>query len=232
MAPAKEYAPSSVMRVLVVEDSVPVAQLLDEGLSAEGHTVDVAETLEGARAALREGIPDILVLDRMLPDGDGLELVDELRAAGNDVPVILLTAIADVDSRVKGLKSGADDYLTKPFSFEELLLRLDRLLYRRTTPRGLVVGPVRIDPQGHRVWVSDNRVSLTAKEFALLLILATNAGRVITSEQLLNQVWGMKSDPESNLLAVHFSNLRNKLGPQLIHTVRGVGYVLDPERED
>jgi CheY-like chemotaxis protein len=112
MAPAKEYAPSSVMRVLVVEDSVPVAQLLDEGLSAEGHTVDVAETLEGARAALREGIPDILVLDRMLPDGDGLELVDELRAAGNDVPVILLTAIADVDSRVKGLKSGADDYLT------------------------------------------------------------------------------------------------------------------------
>jgi DNA-binding response OmpR family regulator len=194
--------------------------------------VEVTDSLEGARAALREGIPDILLLDRMLPDGDGLELVHELRSAGNDVPVILLTAIADVDSRVKGLKSGADDYLTKPFSFEELLLRLDRLLYRRSTPRGLVIGPVRIDPQGHRVWVNENLVSLTAKEFALVLILATNAGRVITSEQLLSQVWGMQSGPESNLLVVHFSNLRNKLGPKLIHTVRGVGYVLDPEREN
>ncbi len=157
-------------------------------------------------------------------------LRDEIRQAENNIPILMLSALADVDSRVEGLRTGADDYLAKPFSFGELLLRLDKLLNRPTTTIGLIVGPIRIDPDGHRVWVNEQPISLTAKEFALLLILANSAGRVFSGTQLLAQVWGIHNNPDSNLLAVHISNIRNKIGPDLLHTIRGVGYVLDPTR--
>ena len=220
------------MHLLVVEDSVHLAQFLEKGLQAKGHAVTLVATLKAAREVLKETTPDTILLDRRLPDGDGLYLVDEIRQSENQIPIMMLSALADVDSRVEGLRTGADDYLAKPFSFEELLLRLDRLLNRSPATLGLIIGPIRIDPDGHRVWVNEQPISLTAKEFALLLILANSAGRVFSGTQLLSQVWGIHNNPDSNLLAVHISNIRNKIGPDLLHTIRGVGYVLDPTRTE
>jgi len=218
------------MHLLVVEDNLHLGQFLEKGLQAKGHAVTLVVSLKEARKALEQSNPDTILLDRRLPDGDGLDLIDEIRQAENNIPILMLSALADVDSRVEGLRTGADDYLAKPFSFEELLLRLDKLLNRPTTTIGLIVGPIRIDPDGHRVWVNEQPISLTAKEFALLLILANSAGRVFSGTQLLAQVWGIHNNPDSNLLAVHISNIRNKIGPDLLHTIRGVGYVLDPTR--
>ncbi|MEE2750014.1 MAG: response regulator transcription factor [Myxococcota bacterium] len=220
------------MHLLVVEDSLHLGQFLEKGLQAKGHAVTLVTTLEGAREALEHTTPDTILLDRRLPDGDGLNLVDEIRQAENNIPILMLSALADVDSRVEGLRTGADDYLAKPFSFEELLLRLEKLLSRPPASAGLLVGPIRIDPDGHRVWVNEQPITLTAKEFALLLILANSAGRVFSGTQLLAQVWGIHNNPDSNLLAVHISNIRNKIGPDLLHTIRGVGYVLDPTRTE
>ena len=216
------------MHLLVVEDSRHLAQFLEKGLQAKGHAVTLVATLKEARKVLEETNPDTILLDRKLPDGDGLNLVDEIRQANNNIPILMLSALADVDSRVEGLRTGVDDYLAKPFSFEELLLRLDKLLKRPPATIGLIVGPIRIDPDGHRVWVNEQTISLTAKEFALLLILANSAGRVFSGTQLLSQAWGIQHNPDSNLLAVHISNIRTKIGPGLLHTLRGVGYVLDP----
>ncbi len=216
------------MHLLVVEDSRHLAQFLEKGLQAKGHAVTLVATLKEARKVLEETNPDTILLDRKLPDGDGLNLVDEIRQANNNIPILMLSALADVDSRVEGLRTGVDDYLAKPFSFEELLLRLDKLLKRPPATIGLIVGPIRIDPDGHRVWVNEQTISLTAKEFALLLILANSAGRVFSGTQLLSQAWGIQHNPDSNLLAVHICNIRTKIGPGLLHTLRGVGYVLDP----
>jgi two-component system response regulator QseB len=215
----------------VVEDSVLVAQFLETGLRENGYLVTLVETLEAARKSLSESSPDMILLDRKLPDGDGLEIVDELRRQGSNVPIMMLTGLGDVDSRVEGVRTGADDYLAKPFTFDELTARIDKLIKRSPSTRGLMLGPIHIDLDGHRVWIDEEPISLTAKEFAILLILATNAGRVISGSQLLAQVWGIHDDPESNLLAVHINNIRAKLGPELLQTIRGVGYTLDPDRD-
>ena len=224
------YVPD--VRILLVEDDRRIASFLRRGLTEEGHLVEVAEDLGEARSAVDRGDWQVIVVDRMLPDGDGLSLIRELRRAGTAIPAICLTARDRVEERVEGLTGGADDYLVKPFAFAELLARIDNVA-RRAARHGdaLEVGDLHIDCAAHRVTRAGQAVALTAQEFRLLRHLAENAGRVMTRARLLEAVWGMQFDPGTNMVDVYISYLRAKVdrpfaGP-LIHTVRGVGYVLE-----
>ncbi len=221
------------MRILVIEDAPSIASLLKRGLQEEGHAVDVEGTLTGARRQLREAeVPhDLLVVDRTLPDGDGLSLVRELREAADLRPVIVLTARDRVDERVEGLYGGADDYMTKPFSFDELLARIAVVRRRMVSasPR-LEVGDLVIDTEALRVWRGGEEVRLTAQEFRLLRYLAERAGKVVSRTRLLEGVWDVQYDPGSNVVDVYISYLRAKIDKgrePLLHTVRGLGYVLE-----
>ncbi|RME24452.1 MAG: DNA-binding response regulator [Deltaproteobacteria bacterium] len=218
------------MHILVVEDSPAIARFLQRGLSEEGHRVVVATDLESARDHLATREPQVIIVDRMLPDGDGLDLVRELRRRGRSVPAICLTARERVDERVEGLRSGADDYLVKPFSFEELLARIEAVARRAGRGEMLRVGPIEIDIARHRVSRSGRVVELTAREFDLLVALARHPGRVLSRTRLLDQVWQMQVDPGTNRVDVYVGYLRKKLGSDVIRTVRGVGYVMDPEQ--
>jgi two-component system response regulator PrrA len=218
------------MRVLVMEDSRSLAKFLEKGLSEAGFQVVLAETIAIARETVATEDVDAMVLDRWLPDGDGVELVKEWRERGVDTPMIMLTSMSDLERRLEGLRAGADDYMAKPFSLQELVLRLNRLLNRRVSNKEVKVGNIRIDPTGHRTWVDEVEVFLTVTEFALLKLLAENKGRVCSTTELLEQVWGLRHDPGTNRVAVYIRHLRSKLGTGLIHTVRGIGYVLDPDR--
>jgi two-component system OmpR family response regulator len=218
------------MKILVVEDTPRLARFLSRGLEEAGHRVTLAGSVAEASRLYFEGEFQLIILDRMLPDGDGLELLRSLRRGGERTPAICLSALDRVDERVAGLRGGADDYLTKPFSFEELLARIESVTRRQPYADTLTVGELEIDVAGHRVSRSGQPVELTAREFELLCVLAGEAGRVLSRTQLLERVWGMDFDPGTNVVDVYIRYLRRKLGEGLIHTVRGVGYVLDVAR--
>jgi DNA-binding response OmpR family regulator len=216
------------MKLLVIEDEERVASFIAKGLKAGGHLVLLARTgREGLAMAAEPGL-DAVVLDLGLPDIDGTEVLRRLRARGDAPPVVVLTARGEVGDRVRGLDLGADDYLVKPFAFEELLARLRARLRVRAgqEPVELRAGTVTLNLRTRRARVGDREAELTAREFALLEIFLRHPGQVLAREQLLSQVWGLSFDPESNVVDVYVRHLRRKLGEGVIATVRGMGYRL------
>jgi DNA-binding response OmpR family regulator len=226
------------MKVLIVEDERPTAEFLRRGLSEEGFAVDVAVDAERATDAVRVYDYDVIVLDVMLPGGDGFSLCERWRATGLKTPILFLTARDDVADRVCGLELGGDDYLVKPFAFAELLARVRALLRRRQTPSApaeLRVGDLTIDTNRRQVTRRGQLVGLTMREYQLLEHLVHHAGKVVTRTSLWEHVWDSHSVPDSNVVDVYVRYLRNKLGrdPDLIKTIRGGGYMLQvPEDED
>jgi len=219
------------MRILVVEDERKIGGFLQRGLTEEGHRVDLATDLAEARRSLALGDYDLLLVDRMLPDGDGLAVVRELRRDGQRTPAICLTARDRLEERVEGLYGGADDYLVKPFAFDELLARIAAVTRRVPGADRLEVGDLQIDVPARRVYRADTEIGLTAREFDLLRYLAENRGRVLSRTRLLEAVWDTVHDPGTNVVDVYVSYLRAKIDKDfdrpLLHTVRGVGYVLE-----
>jgi two-component system OmpR family response regulator len=222
------------VRVLVVEDERRLADLLARGLREAGHTVDVRHTGSDGLMAATTGIYDGVVLDVMLPGLNGIALCRALRRRGSTVPVLMLTARGDVPDRVAGLDAGADDYLPKPFSFDELLARL-RALHRRAADAAaaeLRTGDLRLDPARRRVYRGDVAVELSAREFDILALLMARAGHCVTRFQILDEVWDGETDLRSNVIDVYIANLRTKVdkpfGRRAIETLRGVGYRLEP----
>jgi two-component system OmpR family response regulator len=223
------------VRLLVVEDEPKLAGLLERGLGEEGHVVDLASTGANALWMARAVAYDAIVLDVMLPERDGFAVCAELRDAGVWSPVLLLTARDAVEDRVAGLDSGADDYLTKPFSFHELNARL-RALVRRTAiarPTVLEVGALRLDPASRRAWHGDVELDLSAKEFALLEVFMRRPDEALSRLQLIEHAWDIAYEPRSNVVDVYVRYLREKIdrpfGTRLLETVRGVGYRLRPD---
>ncbi|HKB93432.1 MAG TPA: response regulator transcription factor [Gaiellaceae bacterium] len=220
------------MRVLVVEDEKKLAALLVRGLREEGYSADVAERGEDALWMAMSASYDAILLDVMLPGSDGFEVCRRLRKEGVWSPVLMLTARDAVDDRVTGLDSGADDYLSKPFAFDELLARLRALIRRPPVERPTVleVGDLRLDPAMHRVWRGDAELQLSAKEFALLEAFMRKPGVVLTRSQLLDTAWDMGFERRSNVVDVNVRYLREKIdrpfGRESLETVRGVGYRL------
>ena len=220
------------MRVLVVEDEKKLAALLVRGLREEGYSADVAERGEDALWMAMSASYDAILLDVMLPGSDGFEVCRRLRKEGVWSPVLMLTARDAVDDRVTGLDSGADDYLSKPFAFDELLARLRALIRRPPVERPTVleVGDLRLDPALHRVWRGDAELQLSAKEFALLEAFMRKPGVVLTRSQLLDTAWDMGFERRSNVVDVNVRYLREKIdrpfGRESLETVRGVGYRL------
>ena len=224
------------MKILVVEDERKVANFVRQGLEEEGHAVDVAA--DGAQAldlGLADPPYDLIVLDVMLPKRDGFGVVRTLREHGVGTPVLMLTARDAVGDKVAGLDAGADDYLAKPFAFEEFLARVRALLRRRTDQRTAIlkVDDLTLDPVQHEVKRGARRITLTPREYALLEYFLRNVGRVLTRPMLAQHVWGIDFDTESNLIDVYVGYLRRKVDGKgerpLLHTVRGVGYVLRAE---
>ena len=220
------------MRILIIEDEPGVAAFIERGLREAGFAVDVAvDGEDGCRLACQESY-DVLVLDLMLPGRDGFSVLRELRSRGLVIPVICLTARDAVDDRVKGLDLGADDYVTKPFSFAELLARIRALLRRGTalTTNPIVVADLSVDVVTRQVYRGDRRIDLSAREYALLEYMVRHAGQVLSRTMILEKVWDMNQDPLTNVIDVHINRLRKKVdhgfAKPLIHTIRGVGYVL------
>jgi two-component system OmpR family response regulator len=214
------------VRVLVVEDELKMARLLRRGLVEEGHAADVASKGEDALWMAQSHPYDAIVLDVMLPGLSGFEVCRRLRNGGVWTPVLMLTARDAVEDRVVGLDVGADDYLTKPFSFAELLARL-RALARRggvERPPQLVVGDLCLDPASRRVWRGDGEIGLSPKEFALLETFMRHRGEVLTRLQLLEHAWDFAYENRSNVVDVYVRYLRRKIGADAIETVRGLGY--------
>jgi DNA-binding response OmpR family regulator len=219
------------MRILVIEDEQKIAGFLERGLTEEGHRVDVVDDLSQARLAASVEEYDLLLVDRMLPDGDGLSLVREMRRRDDRTPAICLTARDRVDEKVEGLYGGADDYLVKPFEFDELLARIAAVTRRTPAADRIEVGELSIDVPARRVYRGDEEIQLTAQEFDLLRYLAEHRGKVLSRTRILDAVWDMTHDPRTNVVDVYISYLRAKIDKEfdrpLIHTVRGVGYVLE-----
>jgi two-component system OmpR family response regulator len=227
------------VKLLLLEDDVRLSGLLQRGLRADGHAVDAAATIEDARWHTSEGTYDALILDVMLPDGDGFGLCADLRAAGNWTPVLMLTARDAVEDRVRGLDVGADDYLVKPFAFVELLARLRALARRGPSerPTVLTVGALALDPAAHRVTVAGREVPLSSRQFALLEFLMRHPDEVVSRTTIIERVWDWAYEGTSNIVDVYIRALRVRLrehpeSPSL-DTVRGVGYILRtrPARE-
>ena len=222
-------------RILVIEDEARIAQFLKRGLIYEGYRVDVAYDGQSGLDIARDQPPDLVILDWMLPGLDGLEVCKRLRAA-SDVPILMLTAEEEVNDRVAGLDAGADDYLVKPFSFDELMARI-RALFRRAMPSSrpevLRFADLTLDTGTHRAQRNDRFIDLTAKEYELLEMFMRNPRRVLTRELIFDRVWGYDFGGESNIIEVYVRYLRQKTEEngesRLIHTVRGVGYVLREE---
>ena len=223
------------MRVLLVEDDPSVAAFVAKGLKEHGYVVDhAADGKDGLFLAAGERY-DVMVIDRMLPNVDGLTIVQTLRAAGNKTPVLILSALGQVEERVRGLRAGSDDYLVKPFAFAELLARLDALTRRselestaqQTT---LEVGDLTMDLLARTVTRAGQPINLQEREFSLLNYLLRHAGQVVTRTMLLEALWDYHFDPQTNVVDVHVSRLRQKIDKPfekpMIHTVRGAGYVL------
>lgn len=224
------------MRILLVEDDPQAASYLVKGLKEQAMAVDhVADGREGLFRATGADY-DVIILDRMLPGLDGLTLLKTLRASGDATPVLLLSALSDVDDRVEGLKAGGDDYLTKPFAFAELMARLEALGRRRKAEQPLTVlklADLELDLAARTVRRSGKVIDLKPKEFSLLEYFMRHAGQVVTRTMLLERVWDYAFDPQTNVIDVHVSRLRGKIDKDfekpLLHTVRGAGYMLrDP----
>lgn len=222
------------MHILLIEDDARMAQHIDKGLREAGHVVEhVADGREALFRAAGDAF-DLIVLDRMLPNVDGMTILKTLRASGDSTPVVILSALGEVDERVKGLRAGGDDYLAKPFAMSELLARIDVLARRgpgiSAEATRLSIGDLEIDLLGRQVRRGGQRIELTTREFRILEHLARNAGRVVTRSMLLEAVWEYHFDPQTNIIDQHVSRLRQKVdrdfGASLIHTVRGVGYIL------
>jgi two-component system OmpR family response regulator len=225
------------MRILIIEDDRDAAQYLAKGLRESGHSAEVAE--DGRDGLLRAAIEpfDVLIVDRMLPNLDGLSLVQHLRKTGHATPVLFLSALGEVDDRVKGLRAGGDDYLAKPYAFSELLARMENLGRRRdqrAAATRLKVADLELDLLSRKATRGGQAIDLQPREFQLLETLMRHAGQVMTRTMLLEQVWNYHFDPQTNVIDVHISRLRQKIDrgfePPLIHTVRGAGYcVREPE---
>ncbi|MEM6796933.1 MAG: response regulator transcription factor [Acidobacteriota bacterium] len=221
------------MRIFLIEDDDAVSGYVEAGLRESGHAVDVCrDGREGLLQAAADPY-DLLIVDRGLPGLDGLALVKTLRGAGNETPVLFLSALGEVDQRVEGLRAGGDDYLTKPFAFSELLARVEALYRRRTQAApvtDLRTGDLVLSLLSREARRGDRVIELLPREFALLEFLMRHAGQVITRTMLLEKVWDYHFDPQTNVIDVHVSRLRRKIDAAgespLIHTVRGVGYVL------
>lgn len=225
------------MHLLLIEDDQEAAQFLLKGLRESGYSVDHSADGRDGLIQATEGRFDLIITDRMLPHMDGLALVKFLREEGVRTPVLVLSALGTVDDRVQGLKSGGDDYLTKPFAFSELLARVEALLRRSASsdaaPTRLKVCDLEMDLLARKVLRSGREIDLTAREFKLLEFLLRHAGHVVTRTMLLEGVWDLHFDPQTNLIDVHMSRLRQAVDrgftKPLIHTVRGAGYVIRDE---
>jgi len=219
------------MRLLLVEDEDRIASFVQKGLAAHGYTVERVAT--GAQASTRASSRefDLLILDLGLPDADGRDVLRGWRDRGVETPVLILSARGEVRDRVEGLELGADDYLTKPFAFDELLARVRARLRPQTAADATTVRfrDIELDLRTRRVTVGERTVDLAPREFALLETFLRNPGQVLSREQLLSRVWGYDFDPQSNLVDVYVGYLRKKVGEELIQTVRGVGYRLAPD---
>lgn len=220
------------MNILVIEDDTVAAAYLAKGLSESGYRVEHAVRGDDGLARALAGQHDALIVDRMLPGLDGLTLVSRLRASGSTVPILVLSALAELDDRVRGLRAGGDDYLTKHYAFAELLARLEALTRRHgaAPPVRLRVADLELDLLAHTATRAGEPVRLQPREFRLLEYLARHAGQVVTRAMLLEHVWAYSFDPQTNVIDVHISRLRAKIDragqPPLIHTLRGIGYKL------
>jgi two-component system OmpR family response regulator len=221
------------MRLLIIEDDRDASDYIVRALAEVGHVADQAGDGEEGLALALDGKYDVLIVDRMLPKRDGLSLIGELRAKGIDTPALILSALGQVDDRVQGLRAGGDDYLTKPYSFSELLARVE-VLARRRGGRGeetvYRVGDLQLDRLSHQVTRDGKKIDLQPREFRLLEYLMKHAGQVVTRTMLLENVWDYHFDPQTNVIDVHISRLRSKIdkefSPPLLHTIRGAGYVI------
>jgi DNA-binding response OmpR family regulator len=223
------------MRILIVEDEARIADFLDRGLRAEGHFCVIAVDGEEGLSLALEGDFELILLDLVLPKMHGHEVCQQLRMNKIGTPLMILTAMDSVDDVIAGLRLGADDYMTKPFSFEELLARVDSVM-RRSSSRAeedpcMRAGPLVFDRKSLRVTVNGKNVHMTAKELAILELLLTNPGKLFSRERILSNVWGLNMDPLTNLVDVYIGKLRKKIDQEgddsLIETVRGLGYRLD-----
>lgn len=226
------------MRILIIEDEVRLAQIIGRVLKREGFDVDLVDNGETGLDHALSGSYDALIIDRMLPGRDGLELVRVLRDERVSTPALMLTARSELPERVEGLDAGADDYLGKPFAFEELLARLRALLRRKERPiaeQRVTMGAITVDLATHAVRRGDQAVALTHREFALLETLLHNRDRVLSRDQLLERVWGYDADPRGNVVDLYIHYLRRKLDPvsdgaeSIIRTVPGAGYLIRSE---
>ena len=223
------------MRVLLIEDDERIVSFVRRGLQEEGHVIELAaDGSEGFRKASDDDY-DIILLDLLLPDMHGLQVCRQLRARAIRTPIIMLTALDSLEDKVEGLETGADDYLTKPFEFEELLARIRALLrrenvYREAFPKALIVGDLRLDRITRRAHLADTELKLTTTEFNLLDLLMSAPGRTFSRAEILRQIWGAREDPLTNIVDVYIRHLRQKIdlrgGASLIETVRGYGYRL------
>lgn len=220
------------MRVLIVEDDIETQSYVSQGLVEAGHSVEASANGADGLLRARQGGYDLFIVDRMVPELDGLSLVKAIRSAGIATPVLMLTAMGAVSDRVDGLEAGADDYLVKPFSFAELSARVNALARRPPLQADtkLVVGDLVLDRLQRRVRRGETEVDLQAREFQLLELMMLNAGRVVTRTMMLESVWNFRFDPGTNIVETHMSRIRSKIDrgddPALIHTVRGEGYVI------
>ena len=225
------------MHLLVVEDDKDTADFISNGLLQSGHLVDSADNGRDGLFMATTGEFDLIILDRMLPHVDGLTIVRTLRASGNKVPILILSALGEIDHRVDGLKAGADDYLVKPFAFSEMEARVEAL-GRRSTPEGpetsLNLGELELNLITRAVSRAGQSIDLQPREFRLLEYLMRHAGQVVTRTMLLEHVWDYHFDPQTNVIDVHVSRLRSKIDKgynyPLLHTVRGAGYRLSDEQ--
>lgn len=222
------------MNILLIEDDEAAAAYLVKGLSESGHVVDHAADGEAGLNLALTGSYDVLVVDRMLPKRDGLSIIRMLRADGRSVPVLVLSALGEVDDRVEGLRAGGDDYLVKPYAFSELLARLDALIRRgqaKEVQNRLKVADLELDLLSHQVTRAGKLIRLQPRELRLLEFLMHHAGQVVTRTMLLEQVWDFHFDPQTNVIDTQISRLRIKIDKAfdqpLLHTVRGMGYKLD-----
>lgn len=223
------------MRILIAEDDRKVAGFLKKGLKEEQYAVDVCYDGEEALFQAQVNQYDLIILDVMLPKKNGFSICKEIREEGNLTPILMLTARDQLEDKVKGLQEGADDYLTKPFAFEELLARIQALLRRTQNYKTkiLKVGELELDPVSRKITREGKPITLTGKEYALLEYLMRNKGRVITQSMIIDHVWDMNYDGLSNVVNVYINHLREKIdkgfSPKYIHTIRGVGYKVDED---
>jgi two-component system OmpR family response regulator len=221
------------MRILLIEDDAQISTFVEQGLSRAGHkVVKAADGKIGLELALKPNY-DAMIIDRMLPSIDGLSIIKAVRASGNNTPVLILSSLGEVDDRVKGLRSGGDDYLVKPFAFEELLARIEILGRKKPAEplQTITIDDLEVDVVAHKVKRSGKKIDLQTREYKLLDYLLKNRGQVVTRTMLLENVWDYNFDPQTNVIDVHVSRLRNKIDKgfekQLIKTVRGAGYIIE-----